>query len=150
MRRITVAVDVAAPPGAVWDELEAIERHVEWMADAVAIRFRTDQTRGVGTSFDCLTKIGPLRLTDRMTLTEWVPGEAMGVAHTGVVAGTGRFTLAPLAGERTRVVWEEDLRFPWWLGGPLGAFIGGWLVLRPLWRRNLRRLAALVTAERAA
>jgi hypothetical protein len=133
--RIAVGLDVDAPPNAVWEQLASIERHVEWMADAVAIEFRSEQTRDVGTTFDC---------------TEWVPGEAMGVAHTGVVSGTGRFTLVPLAGERTRVVWEEDLRFPWWLGGPLGELAGGWLVLRPIWRRNLRRLAALVTAERRA
>jgi hypothetical protein len=148
--RIAVGLDVDAPPNAVWEQLASIERHVEWMADAVAIEFRSEQTRDVGTTFDCLTKIGPVHLTDRMTITEWVPGEAMGVAHTGVVSGTGRFTLVPLAGERTRVVWEEDLRFPWWLGGPLGELAGGWLVLRPIWRRNLRRLAALVTAERRA
>jgi hypothetical protein len=128
----------------VWQVVEPIERHVEWMADAVAIRFETDQTRGVGTTFSCVTKVGPLRLTDHMTITEWAPARALGVTHTGVVSGAGRFTLSTLAGGRTRFSWQEDLRFPWWLGGPLGALVGGHVVLRPLWRRNLLRLAALV------
>ena len=41
----------------------------------------------------------------------------------------------------TRFVWRERLRFPWWLGGPLGAFVAR-PVLRRVWRRNLRNLAA--------
>jgi hypothetical protein len=142
--RIVVAVDIAAPPSAVWQVVEPIERHVEWMADAVAIRFETEQTRGVGTTFSCVTKVGPLRLTDHMTITEWAPAHALGVAHTGVVSGAGRFTLSALPGGRTRFSWQEHLRFPWWLGGRLGALVGGQVVLRPLWRRNLRRLATLV------
>ncbi len=148
MGRIAVAIDLDAPPDAVWRTIEPVERHVEWMADAVAIRFETDVTGGVGTRFLCETKVGPLRLTDRMTITEWSPGVAMGVAHTGVVSGSGRFTLTPVAGGRTRFAWEEELRFPWWLGGRLGALVGGPLVLRPIWRRNLRRLASLVEPDR--
>ena len=42
------------------------------MADAESIRFTTARTRGVGTAFDCVTRVGPLRTTDRMTIVEWV------------------------------------------------------------------------------
>jgi hypothetical protein len=146
--RIAVSIDLDAPPDVVWRVVEPIERHVEWMADAVAIRFETDQTRGVGTRFLCDTRFGPLRLTDRMAITAWVPGVAMGVTHTGVVTGTGRFTLTPLGSDRTRFAWEEELHFPWWLGGRLGEVIGGQLVVKAVWRRNLRRLAQLVATER--
>jgi hypothetical protein len=144
---ITVGIDLDARPDEVWRVVERIERHVEWMADAVAIRFETEQTRGAGTRFVCDTRVGPLRLSDRMIVTEWTPGVAMGVDHTGLVTGSGRFTLAALPAGRTRFTWEEELRFPWWLGGPVGAFAGG-LLMRAIWRRNLRRLAALVARER--
>jgi hypothetical protein len=147
--RIAVAIDLDAPPDVVWRIVEPIERHVEWMADAVVIRFETDQTRGVGTRFLCATRFGPLRLTDRMTITEWAPRVAMGVSHSGVVTGTGQFTLTPLSDERTRFAWEEELHFPWWLGGRLGEAVGGQLVVKAVWRRNLRRLARLVATERA-
>ena len=77
--------------------IEPIERHVDWMADAESITFTSTTQRGVGTRFDCLTRVGPFRTTDRMTVTEWEPGRAMGIEHRGVVTGRGRFTLAPPA-----------------------------------------------------
>ena len=138
---IRVSIVLGAPPEAVWSDLEDVAAHVEWMADAVAIRFLGDQRRGVGTRFECDTRVGPITVTDVMEITEWAPGAAMGVHHVGVVAGRGRFTLTPLWGDRTRFTWEESLRFPWWLGGPVGAWAAR-PVLRWIWRRNLARLAA--------
>jgi uncharacterized protein YndB with AHSA1/START domain len=139
--RLRVAIDIAATPEQVWDVVEPIENHVEWMHDAVAIRFQTDQHRGVGTSFLCDTKVGPFELVDNMEITEWQPGAAMGVRHVGVVTGTGRFALTPIdLGRRTRFSWEESLTFPWYLGGRLGALVGGRVVLRTIWNRNLRKL----------
>ena len=59
--------------------------------------------------------------------------------------GEGRFTLEPLdGGGRTRFTWEEDLSFPWYLGGPLTERIGGQQVMRRIWSGNLERLRALV------
>jgi hypothetical protein len=145
MGHIRVGIELDAPPSRVWDVVEPVERHVDWMADAVAIRFETDRTRGVGTRFLCDTKVGPITLTDRMEITEWDPGRAMGVRHTGVVTGTGVFTLEPIdLGRRTRFTWTEDLRFPWFLGGRLGELVGGQLVMKAIWRRNLRALQRLV------
>ena len=69
------------------------QRHVDWMHDAVAIRFTGEQTRGVGTRFLCDTRVGPITLVDRMEITEWEPAAVMGVRHTGIVTGSGRFTL---------------------------------------------------------
>ena len=142
---ISVSAEYDAPPERVWSVIEPIESHVEWMADAEIIRFVTDKTRGVGTRFECVTVIGPIRLTDRMEITEWVPGRSMGVRHDGVVTGTGTFTITPLDdGRRSRLAWDEELRFPWWLGGPVGARIGGQVVIRRIWTGNLERLRRLV------
>lgn len=145
---IIVAVELDATPEHTWSVVEPIERHVEWMADAVAIRFETEQTRGEGTRFLCDTKVGPIRLTDRMSITEWEPPWVMGVHHTGIVTGTGRFTLVPIAGgTRTLFTWSEQLRFPWFLGGRLGELIGGSVVMKAIWRRNLRELKRLVESS---
>ncbi|MEO7371534.1 MAG: SRPBCC family protein [Ilumatobacteraceae bacterium] len=143
-----MAIDVAATPAQVWAILEPIEDHVSWMHDAVAIHFQGSQHRGVGTEFLCDTKVGPLKLVDHMEITEWEPGEAMGVRHIGVVTGTGRFTLTPIdLGRRTRFAWEESLTFPWWLGSAVGATIGGRVVLRAIWKRNLRTLKRIIESR---
>ena len=144
MSHIIVKIEINASPERVWQIVEPIERHVDWMHDAVAIRFVSEQTRGVGTAFLCDTKVGPIKLTDKMEITQWVPGSAMGVKHIGIVTGTGVFTLESLAnGTRTLFKWEEELIFPWYLGAQLGAFIGGKIVLKQIWKRNLRGLAKL-------
>jgi hypothetical protein len=145
MSGIRVGIDIDATTERVWQVVEPVEHHVDWMHDAVAIRFTGEQTRGTGTEFLCDTKVGPFRLVDRMEITEWVPGEVMGVRHTGLVTGTGRFTLTPIdLGRRTRFEWAETLTFPWWMAGRLGARLGGWVALGPIWRRNLRNLRRLV------
>lgn len=134
MPSIRVATELPASPEAVWADVRDLASHVEWMADAETIRFTSATTSGVGTTFDCETKVGPLRLVDRMEVTEWVEGSVIGVRHVGLVTGTGRFTLEPSAAG-TRFTWDEELHIPWWLGGPLAS-----TVLRLIWVRNLRRL----------
>lgn len=141
-------MQIDASPEAVWRAIEDVEGHVDWMADAVAIRFVSTERSGVGTLFDCDTKVGPFRLLDRMEITEWRPRKAMGVRHVGLVAGEGRFTIRRRRWRRgTTFAWEERLRFPWWLGGPVGA-LAATPVLRRIWRRNLRTLKELVEAPR--
>ena len=145
MAHIEVGIDLDASPQLVWKVVEPVERHVDWMADAVAIRFINEQTRGVGTAFLCDTKVGPIKLTDRMEITEWIPEKVMGVRHVGLVTGTGKFTLTPIDnGAHTRFVWAEELKFPWWLGGKLGELVGGKLVMGFIWKRNLRELKNIV------
>ena len=63
----------------------------------------------------------------------------MAVRHVGVVRGSGEFLLDEANGS-TRFTWREQLRFPWYLGGPLGALVGA-RIFTVVWRRNLRRLA---------
>lgn len=143
--KIRVGVTIETPPGDLWQVIAPIEHHVDWMVDAESIRFLDAQTRGVGTTFDCVTKVGPIRLTDRMTVTEWEPGRSMGIEHRGAVTGRGRFTLRRRHGGQTKFTWTERLTFPWWMGGPVGA-LAAKPVLRAIWRRNLRRLKAIVEA----
>ena len=144
--RIRGEVTIAAPIAATWAALADIATHVEWMADAESIIFTSDQHRGAGTTFECRTKVGPFTTTDKMTVTEWVDGARMAVAHTGLVRGTGVFELAADGAEATRMAWTEDLRFPIFLGSVVGAFVAK-PVLRRIWRGNLARFARI--AEQA-
>ncbi|MBK5222698.1 MAG: SRPBCC family protein [Acidimicrobiia bacterium] len=147
MPGIRTSTTIAATTEEVWDALADISTHVEWMADAESIRFTSTRRSGVGTTFDCATKVGPLRLMDEMEITRWDVGRAMGVRHVGLVTGSGLFSLAPSGPEATVLTWTEELRFPWWLGGSIGAWAArpvlGWI-----WRGNLRRLTQRVEGAR--
>ena len=139
--RIKVSTTIDAPVGAVWDYVENISSHVEWMADAETIEFTSARHAGVGTEFICVTKVGPFRVRDAMQVTEWTARRAMGIRHEGIVTGDGVFTLHKRRGNRTRFTWKERLSFPLWMGGSVGALCAK-PILRMIWKRNLRRLKA--------
>lgn len=139
--RVRAVFDV--PVEAVWDELQQIERHTMWMADAVRITFLGDRRRGVGARFVCTTRVGPIRLDDEMEVLLWDPLEAMGIRHHGVVTGEGSFRLRAAHERSTEMTWEEDLRFPWWLAGPFGARVAR-PVLARIWAGNLHRLGTIL------
>jgi hypothetical protein len=145
MTRIRVRTVIPAPRRQVWSDVENLASHVEWMDDAERIDFITPTRSGVGTQFDCRTRVGPFRLVDRMTVTDWTPGHRIGIRHQGTVGGQGRFVLRRRLRGGTVFTWEERLHFPWWLGGPLGATIGR-PVLRRIWRRNLANFARRFSA----
>ncbi len=145
MAHIRVSRTIDAAPKQVWAAIADISTHVRWMSDADSIKFTGDKTSGRGTSFDCVTRVGPISLVDTMEITRWEPARAMGVLHSGVVSGVGVFKLEPRGrkGSRTRFSWSERLRFPWWLGGPFGA-LAAKPVMYLIWRKNLRQLADLI------
>ena len=93
MSMITISIKISLPKEEVWKQIADLESHTAWMADAETITITSDKNQGVGTTFDCETKVGPFRLTDRMEITDWQENSIMGVAHSGVVTGEGHFTL---------------------------------------------------------
>ena len=139
--RVSTVID--APPRRVWAAVEDIGTHVQWMRDAERITFTSARRSGRGTTFDCDTRVGPFRLVDRMEVTSWKPAREMGVRHVGIVTGEGVFTLRRTWRGHTRFTWDERLTFPWWMGARAGALAGS-VVLRLIWRGNLRRLKHLV------
>jgi carbon monoxide dehydrogenase subunit G len=138
MARVRIAVDIEAPLDEVWRAAADLASHAEWMADAESIEFLTPQRYGVGTEMKVATAVGPLRTNDLMTVTEWVDHRSIGVEHSGIVKGRGRFELSPVAGA-TRFSWTEDLTFPLYLGGPVTAVFSK-PVLAWVWKRNLAGL----------
>ena len=139
MAEITVSTEIHAPPSQVWDIVKDIDDHVNWMKDAERIDFISYKRSGVGTKFDCATKVGPFRLKDRMEITEWIDEESMGVSHEGLVTGSGRFSLQETAHNHTIFTWEETLDIPFWMGGPLRDPVGS-RILSMIWKKNLTLL----------
>ncbi len=130
---VRVSVDIDAPSEEVWRHASDLASHVQWMADALAVDFLGDQRQGVGTRLAVTTRFGPFRTTDLLEVISWEPFHRIAVAHRGMVGGEGQLELEPLREGRTRFSWEERLRIPWFLGGPIGAW-----VVRPFLRRIMQ------------
>lgn len=139
MARIAVTRRISLPHDTVWDALADLGSHHVWMRDARSIVFVTDQRFGEGTRMRVKTVVGPFRTLDDMEVVGWDEGRSIEVVHTGVVTGRGTFLLTEGGPGETLVTWDEKLRFPWWLGGPVTAMLAR-PVLGRIWRGNLRRL----------
>lgn len=141
MANIEISVEVAASVDTVWADIARLDTHVEWMADAERIDFLTEHHSGEGTRMEVLTKVGPLKTTDVMEFIAWEPPHRMAIRHEGLVAGTGEIVLSEAGPDRTRVTWREELDFPIAFGGPVGEIVAK-PILKAIWQRNLKRLAA--------
>ena len=86
-----------------------------------------------------LTKIGPIKLYDYMTVTNWEVEKSIAVDHIGIVTGKGEFKLEEIDENNTKFNWEETLKFPIYLGGIIGEFFGA-PILKLIWRKNLKNL----------
>lgn len=129
---------MGVPHAVVWEALADLGSHAAWMRDAESVVFVTDQTSGAGTVMHVETVIGPFRTLDVMEIMGWDEGHSIEVAHRGVVRGRGSLSATP-RDTNTVVAWDESLVFPWWLGGPLTAWLARPILTR-MWCGNLRRL----------
>jgi uncharacterized membrane protein len=143
---ISVAIDIDAPPEAIWPHLVDWENLPRWMREARDIRVVGPVREGVGVEAEAQVRIAGLRSTDRVRVTRWEPPAILELAHLGWVKGSGYMELTPLD-RGTHVFWREELLPPW---GILGAI--GLRMLAPLMRRifarDLRILRDLVESER--
>jgi len=144
MPRIAVSRVLTAPHDRVWDAISDLGSHPTWMKDAESIEFVGDRRRGEGTRMEVVTVIGPFRTVDVMDVVGWDEGCSIEVAHRGVVRGRGTLS-AEEHDDGTLVGWVEELRFPWWLGGALVAWLAR-PVLAAIWGENLERLEKVLSA----
>ena len=112
------------------------------LIDAEKIDFLSENNSGMGTEMKVLTKIGPIKLYDYMTVTNWVVEKSIAVDHIGIVTGKGEFKLEEIDENNTKFNWEETLKFPIYLGGVIGEFFGA-PILKLIWRKNLKNLKEL-------
>ena len=139
MARVRVSRVIAAPPGIVWPVIADIEGHARWQVDVRRITITSSSARGVGTTYACDTRLGPVRMRIPMEIVEWDEGAAVAVQYDGTLRGGGRITLTRKRRRRTKVTWAARVHFPWWMGGAVGALAAA-QVLRAVWRKNLAAL----------
>ena len=63
--------------------------------------------------------------------------------HQGIVTGKGVFYLSEINENSTKFTWDEELKFPLYLGGPIGEFFGG-IILKQIWKKNLKNLKEII------
>ena len=141
-KTIKVSTTINAPIKTVWNEVSRLENHTNWMNDAEKIDFLSENNSGMGTEMKVLTKIGPIKLYDYMTVTNWEVEKSIAVDHIGIVTGKGEFKLEEIDENNTKFNWEETLKFPIYLGGIIGEFFGA-PILKLIWRKNLKNLKEL-------
>jgi hypothetical protein len=144
MARIVVSRTMGVPWQRVWENIADLSSHTEWMRDAERIVFTGERRSGVGTRMEVKTVVGPFRTIDIMEVVGWDEGTSIEVVHRGLVTGRGRLSAAAADGA-TLVIWEEDLTFPWWLGGALAAWLARPIMAR-IWEGNLERLEASLSS----
>ena len=149
---VVVDVLVDAPPEAVWAAITDWDRQSEWMLGTTVRatgRGGDGHGHGVGAGLEAFTGIGRMGFLDTMVITLWEPPHRCEVLHTGrVVRGTGVFEVLALPGERSRLVWSEQLVLPL---GRLGR--AGFPVVAPALKAgvaaSLKKLAQAVENEHA-
>ena len=122
MTRIDVQLDLPHGIDRVWDRLTDWQSHSAWIPNTVVTIMK--QTDGLGTEFVGITRIGPLRLDDPMTVAEFQAPSAgrasCTITKTGsVLGGTAGFTLSAVDASTTRLDWFEDIHLKpkaifWW------------------------------------
>ena len=138
-KRIKVSTIINKPLEVVWDEVKIMKNHVNWMQDAAKIDFLSLNESEIDTKMKVLTKVGPFSLNDIITVTKWEEMNSIGVVHEGIVTGEGAFYLSENDDNSTKFEWIEELKAPYYLGGPIAEFFGGF-VLKFIWKKNLMNL----------
>ena len=138
-KRIKVSTIINKPLEVVWDEVKIMKNHVNWMQDAAKIDFLSLNESGIDTKMKVLTKVGPFSLNDIITVIKWEEMNSIGVVHEGIVTGEGTFYLSENGENSTKFEWIEELKAPYYLGGPIAEFFGGF-VLKFIWKKNLMNL----------
>jgi len=138
-KRIEVSTIIDKPIEVVWDEVKIMKNHINWMQDAAKIDFLSENEAGIDTKMKVLTKVGPFTLNDIITVTTWEEMNSIGVVHEGIVTGEGTFYLSKNDDNSTKFQWIENLKAPYYLGGPFAEFFGGF-VLKIIWKKNLKNL----------
>lgn len=141
--RLDLHQDTSAPRDVVWDVLIDWEQQPRWMLDAKEVHVTSPHREGLGVELRCPTNLLGLTVQDTMRVTGWDAPRYLEVTHTGrIITGTGAFELSVLPDGGTRIGWWEEVDPPLGAVGELGARVFALPIIRRIFRRSLRNLAA--------
>ncbi|MGQ0630111.1 MAG: SRPBCC family protein [Sporichthyaceae bacterium] len=149
MRDIELSVDIDRGADEVWAGLVDWPSQGQWMPATTVHVVGGGPGHGVGAQIVAYTGLRPLRVADRMTVTEWDPPRRCTVLKTGrVMKGSAAFEVRELSPTRSQVRWRESLIPPFGVAGKVlapGLSVGTRLVIG----LALRRFARWVTRHNA-
>ncbi len=140
---IRTSITIDAPIEKVWAVLADIEGQPAWMHDLKTVRVTSSAPVGVGTRGLGRVQVFGLAIDDPVEVTAFDPPTHFAIRHDGLVGGRGDIRLATEPDGSTTVTWDETLLPP--VLPDLGALVLA-LVFRPIFQRDLERLAGIVEA----
>src|SRR5210317_1403540 len=90
MSQIKISRQIPQPPDRIWAALADLESHSRWMKDAEQVVITSEESRGVGTTMEVETRVGPFRTNDVMEVVAWEEHQYIEVVHRGLIEGHGR------------------------------------------------------------
>ncbi|GGO93885.1 hypothetical protein GCM10011584_33610 [Nocardioides phosphati] len=113
------SLEIAAPASVVFAYVDDYATTKDWMYGLHRIEPVTEQTHGVGATYDGVMKLG-VSLTSRISCTGWEQDRLLELTSVSGVRNTQWWSFADLGDGRTRV----DVRISYTLpGGPAGRAI---------------------------
>lgn len=122
MNTVTLSfrIEINATSQVIFEYVSDWERQSEWILfTTVKLVSRTPDHQN--STILAVTKLGPLKVADEMTVTEWQPYERIVVEHTGqVVKGKGVFTVSSASKDTCIFTWQEVVPVPFGFIGQIG------------------------------
>lgn len=110
------SVEIGRPVAEVFAYVDDFTRTKDWMYGLAKIEPVTEQTRGVGATYDGVMKLG-VSLTSRIQCTGYEVNRLLEITSVKGIKNTQRWTFTDLGDGRTRVDARIDYSLP---GGPAG------------------------------
>jgi uncharacterized membrane protein len=146
--RLQSAIDISAPPAAVWAVVADPSRYLEFMSGVTRWEVTSSARMGLGARYRMLILVGSAEIGGLIEVVEWRPGSDLAWSSVTGIDQRGRWRLRPLdGGRRTRVELRLSYGVPG--AGPLGWLaerLGARQVAGHL-RRSVRRLKRTVELE---
>ena len=114
------SVEIDRPIGEVFAYVDDFSTTKDWMYGLHRIDPVTEQTRGVGATYDGVMKVG-VSLTSRIQCTAWEKDRLIEISSIKGIKNTQRWTFTDLGGDRTKVDAWISYTLP---GGPAGKAMG--------------------------
>jgi uncharacterized protein YndB with AHSA1/START domain len=118
MTKVSVAVEIDAPPERVWEVISAPNNLPHWQRHISRVIGAPRNGLRQGTTYAIELRFLAVRAKVRAHVLEWEPPQRVSVELRGVIDGSVTSTVEPIGRGRSRLEHVVDYRFR---GGPLGS-----------------------------